>query len=84
MLVRIWTGLAPSRTSPPPAPVLGYKGVSLTCPSGGRWFAFGGVVSRTDVGGVEEVRADPDRIFERALVNTAPKGAVPPNHRLAK
>lgn len=77
MLVRIWAGLAPASTSPPPAPVLGYRGASLVCPSGGRWFAFGGVAALTEAGGAEEFRADPDRIFERALVNTAPKGAVP-------
>jgi len=77
MLVRIWAGLAPTRTGPPAAPVLGYKGVSLVCPSDGRWFAYGGVAALIDANGAEELRADPDRTFERALVNTAPKGAVP-------
>lgn len=77
MVARFWARLAPTRTGPPAAPVLGYKGVSLACSSGERWFAYGGVCAHADAHGAEEFRADPDRAFERALVNTAPKGAVP-------
>jgi hypothetical protein len=75
-LARLWDGLAPAGGSPPAGPGLGYRGVSLACPSGARWFAYGGVATLADARGVVEARADPGRRFERALLDTAPPGMV--------
>ena len=75
-LIRLWTRLGPTRERQPTAPSLGYRGAELACPSGERWFAYGGVASLT-VNRIEELRADPKRAFERAILETAPRGMVP-------
>ena len=45
----------------------------MDCGARGVWKAFGGVVVR---GGVH--RADLGREFERAILNSSPKGVIPP------
>ncbi len=61
--------------APPP---LGYGGVSLKLEIGETWHAFGGTVVWTRRDGAGEVRADPERAFERALLASAPVGLLPP------
>jgi hypothetical protein len=58
---------------PPPAPPLGYRGVALVAGDGTLIEAWGGAVTR----GGRELRADPGREFERAVLASAPPGAVP-------
>jgi hypothetical protein len=76
-LVKWWDRLVPTEARPRAAPPLGYKGVSMVCASGMRWFAYGGVAVLTDAQGADDRRADPARSFERALIATAPRGTVP-------
>jgi hypothetical protein len=49
----------------------------MRCASGDEWRAYRGIVTRTSHGRVES-RNDEGRRFEKALLATAPKGAVPP------
>lgn len=76
-LERLWTRLEPIRAGPPSGPVLGYKGACMSCASGTRYHAYHGVVVLTRERDVVEYRGDPDRGFERALLGTAPAGALP-------
>lgn len=76
-LARLWTRLEPVGAGPPSGPVLGYRGARMSCASGIRYHAYRGVVSLTDERGVVEDRDDPARGFERALLGTAPAGALP-------
>jgi hypothetical protein len=71
-LENIWMKLRPSAQAPPVAPALGYRGCSVDCGLRGVWNAYGGVVARG-----EEHRADPSRQFERAVLNSCPKGMIP-------
>lgn len=71
-LERLWQQLEAAEELPSPQPPLGYRGVTLDCGDGGRWFAYRGTVSR---GG--DHRWDPERQFERELVQSAPKGLIP-------
>jgi len=71
-LENIWKKLRPSAQVPPVAPALGYRGCSVDCGPRGVWNAFGGVVAHG-----EEHRADPGRQFERAVLNSSPKGMIP-------
>jgi hypothetical protein len=71
-LLNIWKKLRPSAQALPVAPALGYRGCSVDCGPRGVWRAFEGVVARG-----EEHRADSGRQFERAVLNSAPKGMIP-------
>jgi hypothetical protein len=69
-----WQTLAPREGDPPPpAPPLGYRGVALVAGDGTRIEAYGGAVTRDG----RELRADPGRAFERALLASAPPGLLP-------
>ena len=71
-----WSQLRAEETKGPSPPVLGYRGTAMRCASGHEWVAYRGSVTHTTGGGIER-RHDEDRRFERALLATAPKGAVP-------
>lgn len=71
-IVALWEKSAPARRGPEPPP-LGYRGCWLRAPDGRRWQAGGGVV-RAD----GEARADAGGAVERAILATAPAGALPP------
>jgi hypothetical protein len=77
-LRRIWTQLPLSPSAPPAAPPLGYRRLTLECPSGESWFAYGGVVTLTRATGPTQHRRDTDRRFEYALADTAPPHVFPP------
>ncbi|MGI9022691.1 MAG: hypothetical protein ACR2HV_05575 [Acidimicrobiales bacterium] len=76
-LLSEWDGLATRPPTRSAAPALGYRGCVLRGAGGREWRAFGGAV---DLVGPDEVegRADPGRAWERALLSTAPAGALPP------
>jgi len=75
---------------PPPEPVpaargvsrrLGYRGSFVAAPDGRRWTAFAGFVHEDPAprGGARRVvRRDDGRVLERAILATAPPGALPP------
>ena len=71
-LENIWKRLRPSAGALPVAPALGYRGCSVDCGPRGIWIAFAGVVSHG-----KENRADPEHQYERAVLNSAPKGVIP-------
>jgi len=71
-LERLWQQLPPSKATLPQLPAQGYRGCTLNCGPRGRWFAYGGVVVAGDTR-----RDDPDRTFEHALLQSAPRGLLP-------
>ena len=66
-LVKLWERLESFQGARPKAPPLGYRGCSLESDKGERWEAFGGVVWSG-----EAMRADPDGVFEKSVLKTAP------------
>jgi hypothetical protein len=76
-LAALWVTL-PAATGPKPKPpVLGYRGCFLRRGDGTEWRAWDGIVE----GGpetTEEAREDPDRAFERQVLESAPAGVLPP------
>jgi hypothetical protein len=76
-LDQIWQSLAPAEQPWTPAPPLGYRGVWLRCPAGREITGYLGKVRRVE-GNAAEVRDDPGRRFEQALLATAPADLVPP------
>ena len=67
-LLRVWGGLMPHRGPILTPPGLGYRGCFLQERQlDRRWEAYEGVVSLG-----AEIRSDPHRSFESALLNTAP------------
>jgi len=75
-LEEIWDQLSPSGRELPTPPALGYRGASLDCQPHEQWLAYGGVVTHV-TGRAKEHRIDEQRRFERALLNTAPRGLLP-------
>ena len=76
-LRRAWRELDRRAAAAPRPPALGYRGMVLHCTSGEEWRAFGGVASHRDARGAVELRPDDQRRFEKMLLETAPRGAVP-------
>ena len=76
-LRRVWLQLAPCAARARVAPTLGYRGVAVRCASGEEWHVFGGVVTHHDAPGSADHRRDDERRFEKMLLATAPRGAVP-------
>ena len=75
-LEEIWENLEPSSAPPPAAPPLGYRGCFVRDPRGRRWDAYAGsVVLKT--GSASESRADPNRQFEKTLLESAPADILP-------
>jgi hypothetical protein len=71
-LLAIWESLpATGATASPPA--LGYRGVFVRDPEGHIWTAYREVVTLEG-----ETHRDEERRFERAVLASAPSGAVPP------
>lgn len=70
----VWRQLEDSDHPPPNAPSLGYRGCTLDCGTRKKWFAYGGVVAH---GGT--YKRDPERKFERLLLESAPAGLLPPD-----
>lgn len=82
-LKRLWERLPQSSTPPPRAPPLGYRGCTVDCTSGDRWFGYEGVVSLKGRGSARaHYRLDIERLFERAVLETAPVGALPKQFRI--
>jgi hypothetical protein len=73
-LLNRWTGLDTVDEEPEP-PLLGYRGVTLSDPNGPVWRAYGGVVTRSSC--AIERRADIGRVWERAILETAPPNTLP-------
>jgi hypothetical protein len=71
-LEKIWKELKPAKEEAGVAPALGYRGCTVDCGTRGVWRAYGGVASRG-----KEHRSDVERRFERAVLRSAPKGAIP-------
>ncbi len=78
-LLALWQQLSPRAPVPAPRAVLGYRGCWLRDPRGTCWRAFDGVVVReASRSGPAEARRDDARVFERAVLATAPPGTLPP------
>lgn len=73
----IWAALTPIAPQSAPAPKLGYRGVELHVDDGTSYLAVAGLVTKSRAGAAE-TRTDPGRVFERALIASAPPGTVPP------
>ena len=82
-LRKTWDALPVAREPLPHEPErvaqLGYRGCELYRRDGGeRWRAYGEVVARTASDGTSESRLDPTGQFERTLLDSAPRGLIPP------
>jgi hypothetical protein len=75
-LGEIWDSLDNWTSEHPSAPPLGYRGCFLKCEHDREWFAYSGVITLKSAGKLES-RLDPNRDFERLLLNSAPKGILP-------
>lgn len=75
-LAELWRALPPSPPKRTTVSALGYRGCSVANDRGERWTAAGGQVT-CDAAGAVDVRADPERRFERAVLATAPPGLLP-------
>lgn len=75
-LEKLWASLELSSEEIPAAPVLGYRGCFLKDDRNREWFAYGGIVT-LHVGSHSESREDKERVFEKTLLASAPKGTVP-------
>ena len=73
----LWKTLPSSREKPGTAG-LGYRGAFLRAPTNREWFAFNGNVTLTTAA-KSESREDPNREFERSLLDSAPAGILPPD-----
>ena len=63
---------------PAPRSALGYRGVWLRSSDQHRWIAYDGVVVDEGVTGTEHTtRRDDAKVFERAVLATAPPGLLP-------
>jgi hypothetical protein len=79
-LLDLWIRMEP-HPQPAPTPLkLGYRGCHLKGPENRVWFVYGPVVSLTQNDKVES-RHDPDRLFEKILLTSAPEGEVPDSFR---
>jgi hypothetical protein len=75
-LEEIWEKLEPSTDPPSVPPPLGYRGSFARDSRGRTWYAYGGrVVLKT--GHSSETRSDPDRQFEKTLLESAPADVLP-------
>ena len=61
--------------TPSPSRSIGYRGVTLNGPDGGNWLASEGTIVGSGAG---IHRKDGGRVWERALLETAPPGYLPP------
>jgi hypothetical protein len=79
-LVALWYTFdpLPAEASPATPPALGYRGCFLRDPHGRQWTAYKGVVTMS-FDQQSESRSDPDRSFERAGLQSAPPGLLPPS-----
>jgi len=83
MIKKLWARLPPSSTPPPRAPLLGYRGCAVHCMSGEQWFGYEGVVAfKGGVTAPAGYRLDPERLFEKAVLETAPVDALPKQFRI--
>jgi hypothetical protein len=79
---RLWARLPPSSAPPPRAPLLGYRGCAVQCTSGEQWFGYEGVVAfKSGATAPAGYRLDPRRLFEKAVLESAPVGALPKQFR---
>ncbi len=75
-LERLWDSLESTAQPLPAAPALGYRGCFLHDKGNRKWFAYGGMV-QLDKGGRSEMRKDKERVFEKTLLASAPRGLLP-------
>lgn len=75
-LVDAWERLQPSVVAPGKRPRLGYSGSWMIDATGRRWHAFDGRARLSTREG-ELLKIDPDRAFERKIVDSAPSGLLP-------
>ncbi|MEO8450507.1 MAG: hypothetical protein ABI647_11980 [Gemmatimonadota bacterium] len=74
-LVRIWEGLDPVPIAASLIDQLGYRGVVVDGLAGARFLATGGTVTETRAG-ARRTRADPERRFERRVLDAGPPGLI--------
>lgn len=72
----MWDSLVPSDDTVASTPALGYRGCFVVDPAGRRWTAFHELVTLSIDSGSEK-RRDDERRFERAVLASAPAGALP-------
>ena len=76
-LLEVWNDLQPSDEETASSPPLGYRGCLLQSPDDQQWHAYGGAITQFGHRGLV-TRIDPDRTFERLLLESAPEGTLRP------
>lgn len=76
-LLALWQTLPGLDQWAEPPAALGYRGCWLRAPTGTRWLSYDGVALQEE-GTRMVARRDERRAFERAILRTAPTGALPP------
>ena len=74
--IAIWDAAVPLAPASPAPPRLGYRGCTLADTRGRRWTAHLGIITLAPPA-PPECRQDPQRRFERLLVESAPPGLLP-------
>jgi hypothetical protein len=76
-IVALFRTLPPSTRVHPDGSGIGYRGCWLRAPDGTAWVVANGLAAER-APKHDEVRADALRTFERAILDTAPDGVLPP------
>jgi hypothetical protein len=76
-IVALFRTLQPSTRVHPDAGGIGYRGCWLRAPDGAAWVVANGLAAER-APRRDEVRSDAQRAFERAILDTAPDGVLPP------
>ncbi len=76
-ILTVWEGLDAWSGSIPMPPALGYRGCYLENDRGERWNIYHDYVEHTSRGSTV-IRRDNDRVCEKLILGTAPKGVLPP------
>lgn len=76
-LIKLWSSLPLSGKKLILPAILGYKGCYLSSSTKMKWISFREVVTCYKSGKIAESRSDPDRIFERKILDTAPADVIP-------
>lgn len=76
-IVRLLEAAPATEAGAPPPPGLGYRGVLLSSEPGDSWRIYAGMIVEDRPGCAQVRRLDPGRRIERAVLATAPSGALP-------
>ena len=75
--MQIWNGLSSAPGNIVIPNILGYKGCFINTNDKKKWITFRGKVTYYENNKAIESRIDTGRVFEKKIIDTAPKGIIP-------